>query len=399
MGKWEMVRLGDVGTFQTGGTPSRAREDYFSGIHPWVSTPALGATYIDASNANALLTDEAIHNSATKIIPAYSLLIGIRVGVGKASINTVEMCTNQDIVSISNIEQSKISIEYLHKFLATQQNYFDSQKRGATIQGINSETLKNILIPLPPLATQQKIADILDRANALIEKRKAQIEKLDLLVKSQFVEMFGDPVTNPRGWDVGLLAQYCNVKGGKRVPKGTPFAKEKTNHPYLRVTDMKNATIIDDEIKYITDSVYEQLKRYTISCEDVYLTNVGVNLGMAGIIPQKYDKANLTENAVKLVFDKNVLNNNYLAFYLNTTYAQRYILERKMTVGVPKLAIFRIEELPIVVPPLPLQTQFAAFVERVEAQKAQLKKSLALLELNYKSLMQKCFNGEITFNL
>ncbi|MBE6073902.1 MAG: hypothetical protein E7202_05155 [Selenomonas ruminantium] len=181
--------------------------------------------------------------------------------------------------------------------------------------------------------------------------------------------MFGEPKSNPCNWKLSTIGEHCSVKGGKRVPKGMNFSPIPTKHPYLRVTDMKNATIIDDDIHYIDDEVYSKISRYVVAAGDVYLTNVGVNLGMAGVIPKKYDGANLTENAVKLINNESELDGIYLSHYINSPGIQTYVNERKMTVGVPKLAIFRIESMPLLLPPIDLQRKYKFFVQKADKSK------------------------------
>ncbi len=98
-----------------------------------------------------------------------------------------------------------------------------------------------------------------------------------------------------------------------------------TEHPYLRATDMKNETILDDDIHYIGEDVFQHIKRYTVQGGDIYLTNVGINLGMAGVIPEKYNGANLTENAVKLVPKTDRFRGIFIANYINSSGIQEYI--------------------------------------------------------------------------
>ena len=204
----------------------------------------------------------------------------------------------------------------------------------------------------------------------MINLRRKEISNLDDLIKARFVEMFGDPKLNDKGWNSGIISDYYEVKGGKRIPKGMGYADGITAHPYLRATDMKNETILDDDIHYIDDDVFERIKRYTVKGGDIYLTNVGVNLGMAGVIPEKYDGANLTENAVKLVpKTEKVIDGVFWAYYINSPGIQDYINERKMSVGVPKLAIFRIETMPLLLPPIELQMKFIEFVNQIDKSK------------------------------
>ena len=217
---------------------------------------------------------------------------------------------------------------------------------------------------------QVAICEKLDKIHKIIRKKSEEMKLLDELIQSRFVELFGDPKLNNKGWKIGIVSDYYKVKGGKRIPKGMGYARGVTKHPYLRATDMKNETILDNDIHYIDDEVYEHIRRYTVKAGDIYLTNVGVNLGMAGIIPDKYDGANLTENAVKLVpRTEKIMDGLFLAHYINSPGIQNYINERKMSVGVPKLAIFRIETMPLILPPIELQNQFADFVVSVDKSK------------------------------
>ena len=221
-----------------------------------------------------------------------------------------------------------------------------------------------------PLNKQVAICAQLDQILKVINLRRKEISNLDDLIKARFVEMFGDPKLNDKGWNSGIISDYYEVKGGKRIPKGMGYADGITAHPYLRATDMKNETILDDDIHYIDDDVFERIKRYTVKGGDIYLTNVGVNLGMAGVIPEKYDGANLTENAVKLVpKTEKVIDGVFWAYYINSPGIQDYINERKMSVGVPKLAIFRIETMPLLLPPIELQMKFIEFVNQIDKSK------------------------------
>ena len=265
------------------------------------------------------------------------------------------------------------------------------QATGASYPAVNSGIIKSTPIPLPPLETQRKIASNLDKVTHTIDLCNAILEKLDLLVKSRFVEMFGDVKLNSMNWEEGVLSDFFEVKGGKRIPKGMTYSDKKTVHPYLRATDMKNETILDDDIHYIDDCVFEHIRRYTVNSGDIYLTNVGVNLGMAGVIPSKYDGANLTENAVKLMPKTNRFIGRFIAMYINSPGIQEYILERKMTVGVPKLAIFRIETMPLIIPPIALQKEFLTFREQTDKSKSAVKKLLEKAETLKKALMQEYF--------
>ena len=191
-----MAKLGEICTFQSGGTPSKSNAEYFGGNIPWVSTTALNGNIIKGSDAVAWITLKAIQESAAKIVPANSIMVGTRVGIGKVAVNSVEMSTSQDVISLIGIDESRWYKPYLCKVLLSKKDWLSSQARGATIKGIKIDTVANIEIPEVGYAEQKKIAAVLDKVSDLIFLRKQQLARLDELVKARFVEMFGEPIGN-----------------------------------------------------------------------------------------------------------------------------------------------------------------------------------------------------------
>lgn len=157
--KYPTVNLGSLGEMLSGGTPSSEHSEYFGGNIPFISTPCLGENYISYKNAQNFLTDEGVKNSTTNLIPAYSLMIGSRVGVGKCSINMCEMCTNQDILSFINIDKTKYDLLFIKNVIEQHFDFYESQKRGATIKGISSKIVKETKVPKAPLLLQKKFAN------------------------------------------------------------------------------------------------------------------------------------------------------------------------------------------------------------------------------------------------
>ena len=195
-----MAKLGEICAFQSGGTPSKNKPEYFGGEIPWISTTALNGGKINEADAVAWITPKAIRESAAKIVPANSIMVGTRVGIGKVAINTVEMSTSQDVISLIGIDKDKWYKPYLCKLLLSKKDYFNSQARGATIKGIKIDVVANIDVPEIDYATQRKVAATLNKIDTLIVLRKQQLAKLDELVKARFVEMFGDINVNNKKW-------------------------------------------------------------------------------------------------------------------------------------------------------------------------------------------------------
>lgn len=248
--------------------------------------------------------------------------------------------------------------------------------------------LKEFDIPYPPLDIQTKIANALDAANALTEKRKEQIEKLDLLIKSQFIEMFGDPVTNPKGWYEEKLCGLGYLNRG--VSKHRPRNDSKLLggiYPLIQTGDVASAGLyIKDYRDTYTEIGLAQSKLWE---KGTLCITIAANIAKTGILV--FD-ACFPDSVVGFLANSNKTNNIFVLYWFK--FFQK-ILENQAPESAQKNINLKIlRELEIICPPLSLQTQFADFVEKVEAQKTLLKKSLADMEQNYQSLLQKCFKGE-----
>ena len=178
--KYKGILLRKLCTTVSGGTPSTKFQKYYEGNIPWISTVSLGPNHIDGSNAKGYITQEAIENSATKLIPAGNILFGTRVGVGKSSLNDVDICTNQDIVAIIGIDESRFNRLFVKHVLDSYQSYYDSIKKGATILGITSDDLKETLIPDAPIEIQMNyvaFVDQIDKSKSISETHIFYAEK------------------------------------------------------------------------------------------------------------------------------------------------------------------------------------------------------------------------------
>ena len=189
--KYKGIQLGELCTTMSGGTPSTKFPEYYEGDIPWISTVSLGPNYIDGTTAKGYITQEAVDNSATKLIPAGNILFGTRVGVGKSSLNNVDICTNQDIVAIVGIDESKFNRLFIKHVLDAYQSYYDSIKKGATILGITGDDLKDTLIPNAPIEIQiefEKFVNQVDKSKVAVQKA---LDETQLLFNSLMQKYFG----------------------------------------------------------------------------------------------------------------------------------------------------------------------------------------------------------------
>lgn len=167
--RYKKEKLTQFFDFKSGGTPSRQCSEFFDGTIPWITTIALKKMLINQDDAVEKITEDAISRSSTKIIPKNSLLLGTRVGVGKVAINTVDICTNQDIVALISVINSQLNLIYTYWYFVAIKPFLESQSRGATIQGITINLVKNLEIPLPPRELQE---DFARKAQAIEDYKK-----------------------------------------------------------------------------------------------------------------------------------------------------------------------------------------------------------------------------------
>ena len=240
-------------------------------------------------------------------------------------------------------------------------NYKDELKKSILQHAIQGKLVNQDSNDEPAEALINKI---LDEKRELIKRKQIKKENLSVIYKdstdNQFYEKFDDgtisnitdeiPFEIPNNWCWTRLRNITSIKGGKRLPVGSKFSNATTNHIYIRVTDMQNQTILDNDIQYISDNIYEKIKKYTISQDDLYIVIVGSTIGKVGKVPSKFNNMNLTENAAKLVFNK--MDKDYLLVILQSDFVQNQLVDKTKQVGVPKLALTRLGNTLICYPPL-----------------------------------------------
>ena len=372
-----MARLGDICKFQSGGTPSKSESTYFNGNIPWITTVALNGSVIGKENAVDWITEKAIENSAAKIVPANSVMVGTRVGVGKVAINKVSMSTSQDVISLLDIDESKWSKEFICKFILGKGAYLNSQARGATIKGIKIETLAGLQLPDIPLEQQCKIATVTDAVDELISLRKQQLAKLDELVKARFVELFGDRYTNDKKWENKPLAECADFYNGKAHEQVVD-----ENGEYILVTSRCIASDITDYRR--TNALLFPLKTNDIA---MVMSDVPNGRALAKcILIDENDKYTLNQRICCL---RNYSFNPIFFYYLLNRH--EYFLSFNDGNAQTNLRKDDLLACNIIMPPLELQNQFAAFVEQADKSKLAIQQSLDKLETLKKSLMQKYF--------
>jgi len=268
---------------------------------------------------------------------------------------------------------------------------------GASYPAVSDRIVFDSLLPLPSVAEQQRIAEVLDRAEALRAKRRAALAQLDTLTQAIFLELFGDPVTNPKGWpDSKLLGEVTEIVSG--VTKGRALDGKKTRTvPYLAVVNVQDRALNLSTVKTI-EATEEEIRRYRLQADDLLLTEGGD--------PDKLGRGTLWKNELPECIHQNhifrvrlmtgELDSLFLSWLVGSRRGKRYFLQAaKQTTGIASINMKQLRGFPLLLPPVKLQQTFARRVAAVEKLKATHRASLAEMDALFASLQHRAFRGEL----
>ena len=213
------------------------------------------------------------------------------------------------------------------------------------------------------------------------------------------------PFDLPEGWEWCRLGDIITLKGGKRIPAGRQLTTEKTDHIYIRVTDMQNGTILNNDLHYITDDIYKKISDYIIKTDDLYIVIVGSTIGKTGKVPQQFNNMNLTENAARLIIY--LTYKEFILTCLTSEFMQTQFIDKTKQVGQPKLALMRLKTSLLPLPPFHEQQRIVARVEELLAKVDSLSKDEKKLDALQStmperlkaSLLQAAIQGKLTERL
>jgi len=362
------IKLGDLCKIQAGGTPSRNISKYWeNGDIPWVKIGDIESKFLNKTTE--FITKEGLNNSSAKMIEKGSILYTIFATLGEVCITNIDVTTNQAIAGLT-LRDDKVDLEYLYYFLKSLHLHVNSIGRGVAQNNINLTILREFSVPVPNRKKQLEIANILKVIENIIESRKKQIQEYDQLIKSRFVEMFGDTKTNSKKLPLVKPEEICESisAGGDRPDEVSS----------IKTTDFAYPIFSNGEKD---DGLYGWSKEYRIEKPSVTVSGRGT-IGYSS-----YRKDGKFTPIVRLIVmtPNEKVNPVYLTYYLN--------LEREegSGSGVQQLTVPMIKSKKIMLPELIKQNKFAEFVEQVDKLKFEVQKSLDESQMLFDSLMQEYF--------
>ncbi|MGL5031293.1 MAG: restriction endonuclease subunit S [Aeromonas sp.] len=391
---WPMVKLKNCCTIVGGATPRRDEKSFWDSPDiPWV-TPK------DISN----LKNKVIHDapeyisqlgfdkSATFMLPEGSVLLTSRAPIGNLAVTGKPMCTNQGFKSL--VPNPDVDCTYLYYCMLANIEKLQALGNGATFKEVSKKVVEDFEIPLPPLDEQKRIAAILDKADAIRQKRQQAIALADDFLRSVFLDMFGDPVTNPKGWDEVILKDIADIRSG--VTKGKIVKEDDAiTLPYMRVANVQDGYLDLSSIQEITVS-QKDAKKSMLQIGDILLTEGGDpdKLGRGHVWNGEIENCIHQNHIFSVrVIDSNYIRPSFLSSVISSPRGKKYFLKvGKQTTGIATINKTVLSEFLPFIPPLEMQDKYLGIMKK-------MKKLPLYSEQNYiklfSALSQKAFSGQL----
>lgn len=392
------VKLGDICKFINGdrGKNYPSGADIIESGIPFINAGHLQNKKIDFTDMNFISREKYDLLGSGKVMKN-DILYCLRGSLGKHSLCDIDEGAIASSLVIIRPNRKVVNERYLMHYLDSNMINVQQDKanNGSSQPNLSANSVKQFEVYLPKYDKQVKIADMLDKSQSLIDKRKSQIQALDELVKSRFIEMFGDPVKNTKNFHK------------KKIRDISIYLKRGISPKYVEVSDIKviNQKCIYwrelkiENCKYYDEEFRDKVKNIFLQQGDILINSTGTGtLGRAM-------NFNVNDN-IKYVVDSHVTVLRVIYEYINSIYLTNLLefsniqdtIYKKCVNGSTnqiELSVIKFAEYSIIVPPIQLQNQFADFVNKVDKLKFEMESSLKELENNFNSLMQRAFKGEL----
>ena len=395
MSAWPIVALEDVFAVARGGSP-RPIDSFITddptGVN-WImiGDASEGSKYI--SSTKKRIIKEGVKKS--RMVSAGDFLLTNSMSFGKPYILKTSGCIHDGWLVLSP-RHDQIHSDFFYYLLGSDLLYSNFKKlaAGAVVKNLNSELVRGVQIPLPPLAEQKRIAAILDAADALRAKRREALAQLDALLQSSFLTLFGDPVTNPMGWEVAPMTSISEILTGFAFPSGK-YLVNGDGIALCRGINVGLGSLSWDERVDWNSSYEAKLDRYELKRGDIILAmdRPWISGGLKAATVTESDLPSLLVQRVARIRANDLASQSLLYALIKHPVFERHCRPTETT--IPHISPLELKSFPVILPPLPLQQKFATIVESVERQKAAQRAHLAELDALFAALQHRAFRGEL----
>jgi type I restriction enzyme S subunit len=399
MSGWPTVRIEDCAEIVSGATPGTSESAYWGGDICWATPKDLSeleGAYI--SDTPRKITRGGLQSCAATVLPPYSVLFSSRAPIGHVAIDTVSMATNQGFKSFVP-DPDRVHAKFLYHWLRWNRPYLESLGNGATFKEVSKAVVARIEVPLPPLPEQRRIAEILDKADALRAKRRAALAQLDTLTQSIFLDMFGDAGENPKAWPVRQVSEYVVEFQGGRSLESESGENAVTRNRVLKVSAVTGMTFLAHECKPVPDS-YEPAIDHFVRPGDLLFSRANTTelVGAVAYVDTTPQNLLLPDKLWRFVWRQPAMVEPLFVWALFQTPTLRREIGRRATGtsgSMKNISQEKVFGIATICPPITIQKEFANRLARIEKVRIAYRASHKEIDALFGSLQHRAFRGEL----
>ena len=387
--KHSLVRLGDICTVVSGSTPKSGISDYWDGDVVWITPAELTEDSYIINDSVRHITQKAVQETSLKPFPAGTVILSSRAPIGKTAIAGREMYCNQGFKNL--ICSSRVNNKYLYFFLSCKTEYLNSLGRGATFKEISKTIVENIEIPLPDIPEQKRIATEFEHIQGLEQGFQKQVSFFDQLVKSQFVEMFGDPKLNPNDYPVCPLSEYIDfLTSGSRG--WAQYCTDNGTEWFVTIKNVKDCRISVNNMQSVNAPNNAEARRTKVQEGDL-LISITADLGRTGVVTKEIAEhgAYINQHLTCIRLNQTMLHPLYVAHFMESPAGKEQFETKNQSSVKAGLNFDSINSLRIMVPPIDKQNLFAAFVAQVDKSKFSCRRAGKVANFALKCIMEDVY--------
>ena len=391
------IPLGDIFKISSGGTPSRKESSYYEGGNiAWIKTGDLHNKRI--FEASEYITQKGLDNSSAKLFPKGTVLVAMYgATIGACSILEIEAATNQACAAF--LPSDQVDTLYFYYFLKSKKNDFVRDGVGGAQPNISSTYLKMVTIPLPPLETQKQIAAVLEKADQLRKDCQQMEQELNSLAQSIFIDMFGDPVSNPKGWSKQPLSTITkDFLGGKSLVAADD-QNSKFKNRVLKISAVTSGEFRPAEAKPLPND-YEPHEQHFIKARDLLFSRANTTelVGATAMVFEEHKGLVLPDKLWRFIWnEKQAISSIFIWQQLSEAGMRKEISKLSSGSGgsMKNISKGKLKTLQVILPPTDIQEKYENVYLKLRSDINNSKQQIELTKIAFNALMQKAFKGEL----
>ena len=384
-------RLEELFDLQMGKTPSRNNNDYWRDEgNKWISISDLSQCGKYISMTKERISDKAVEETGIREIPANTVIMSFKLSIGKTAITSEPMYSNEAIMAFHDKHIANLIPDYIY-YMFSGKDWNEGTNKAVLGKTLNKATLSKVKVNVCDIDKQRSIVDILDKVSSILESRKKELRMMDELIKARFIELFGDPIDNPKGYPVHQLSEYItSLTSGSRG--WAQYCVDDGEEWFITIKNVKDCHISSDNMQPVNAPDNAEAKRTKVQEGDL-LISITADLGRTGVVTKEIAEhgAYINQHLSCIRLNREVLNPSFVAHYMESPAGKEQFIAKNQSAVKAGLNFNSINSLKIMVPPLAEQNRFIDFIEQVDKSKSAVQKSLDETQVLFGSLMQKYF--------